>query len=300
VYEANEANETNERTGTDRDDTTPPMMPREMSEAVRPQPQAGTADDEAPPMPTIAAQPNVTAEAASSAPAVSPAPTAAAVAHVAPAADTPTPPSTLPGVVRLTVPSDPRYLCLVREAVGRVARCLGADDETCFQLQLAVDEAVTNVIRHAYGDRHDQPIEMTFEPRGDPSAVPCHGAEGTDTADGSNGSGNGSGNGNGNGHAASNGHAVSNGHAEGPGHPPASGGPCGNGRRPAPIRGKLSLMIGVRDYGRSVDPSTIKSRDLDDFRPGGLGVHIIRSIMDEVEYVPQPGGGMSLRLVKNL
>src|SRR5882672_4511490 len=41
--------------------------------------------------------------------------------------------------------------------------------------------------------------------------------------------------------------------------------------------GRSGLRVVVRDQGRQVDPATIKSRDLSDLRPGGLGVHIIRT-----------------------
>ena len=58
------------------------------------------------------------------------------------------------------------------------------------------------------------------------------------------------------------------------------------------------LEILIRDFGRQIDPSKIKGRDLDDVRPGGLGVHIIYSSMDEVEYSCPSDGGMQLRLVK--
>jgi anti-sigma regulatory factor (Ser/Thr protein kinase) len=54
----------------------------------------------------------------------------------------------------------------------------------------------------------------------------------------------------------------------------------------------------VRDYGRAVDPATIRGRDLSEVRPGGLGVHIIRSIMDEVCYEPAAGGGTRLNMLK--
>ncbi|MFQ5424882.1 MAG: ATP-binding protein [Phycisphaerae bacterium] len=62
--------------------------------------------------------------------------------------------------------------------------------------------------------------------------------------------------------------------------------------------GRRGLSVIVRDRGRQVDPSTIRSRDLDDVRPGGLGVHIIQTVMDEVEYSCPPEGGMQLRMVK--
>lgn len=44
------------------------------------------------------------------------------------------------------------------------------------------------------------------------------------------------------------------------------------------------LMIQVIDYAEKVDLDSIKSRDLEDIRPGGLGVHIIQQVMDSVEY----------------
>lgn len=62
--------------------------------------------------------------------------------------------------------------------------------------------------------------------------------------------------------------------------------------------GSPGLCVVVRDYGRQVDPSTIQGRDLNEIRPGGLGVHIIQTVMDEVEYSCPSGGGMQLRMVK--
>ena len=44
------------------------------------------------------------------------------------------------------------------------------------------------------------------------------------------------------------------------------------------------LEIVLRDSGLKTDPEKIKSRELKDVRPGGLGVHIIKSTMDEVTY----------------
>lgn len=58
------------------------------------------------------------------------------------------------------------------------------------------------------------------------------------------------------------------------------------------------LRIVVEDEARQVDPAQIKSRDLDEIRPGGLGVHIIKEVMDEVSYEKRPGAGMRLTLVK--
>ncbi|MEE9130468.1 MAG: ATP-binding protein [Phycisphaerales bacterium] len=60
------------------------------------------------------------------------------------------------------------------------------------------------------------------------------------------------------------------------------------------------IEIVIEDDAMQVDPDTIRSRDLDDIRPGGLGVHIIREIMDEVSYTRRDPGGMRLTLVKHL
>ena len=62
--------------------------------------------------------------------------------------------------------------------------------------------------------------------------------------------------------------------------------------------GARAYRIDDFHFGRQVDPATIKSRDLDDIRPGGLGVHIIGSVMDQVEYQKAPEAGMMVRMTK--
>ncbi|HWL94298.1 MAG TPA: ATP-binding protein [Phycisphaerae bacterium] len=62
--------------------------------------------------------------------------------------------------------------------------------------------------------------------------------------------------------------------------------------------GRRGIAIEVRDRARQVDPGSICGRNLDDVRPGGLGVHIIRAVMDEAEYSCPEEGGMCLRMVK--
>jgi len=54
----------------------------------------------------------------------------------------------------------------------------------------------------------------------------------------------------------------------------------------------------LRDFGRQVDPAVMKSRNLDDIRPGGLGCFLIRKTFDLVEYTHLPVG-TELRLVKH-
>ena len=54
----------------------------------------------------------------------------------------------------------------------------------------------------------------------------------------------------------------------------------------------------LRDFGEKANVAEIKSRNLDDIRPGGLGVHLIQSVMDEVVYDSRLEIGNQLQLVK--
>ncbi len=63
-------------------------------------------------------------------------------------------------LLRLELPSDPEILCVVRSAVMRLTEEMGFSTEECRGLTRAVDEALANIIRHAYHGRPDQPIEV--------------------------------------------------------------------------------------------------------------------------------------------
>ena len=43
--------------------------------------------------------------------------------------------------------------------------------------------------------------------------------------------------------------------------------------------GEDRIEIRIDDYGNWVDPAKIKSRELDDVKPGGLGVHLMNSVI---------------------
>jgi len=60
-----------------------------------------------------------------------------------------------------------------------------------------------------------------------------------------------------------------------------------------------AIRIVIEDEARQVDPSIIKSRDLENIRPGGLGVHIIKEVMDEAKYEKRERIGMRLTLIKH-
>ncbi|MCU7842876.1 MAG: ATP-binding protein [Candidatus Thiodiazotropha sp. (ex Monitilora ramsayi)] len=60
------------------------------------------------------------------------------------------------------------------------------------------------------------------------------------------------------------------------------------------------LRFLVEDDAPCIDPTCITPRDLTDIRPGGLGVHFIREIMDEVRFSPTGGQGNKLEMIKHL
>ena len=62
--------------------------------------------------------------------------------------------------LKLVVPSDPRFLSIARTAVCEACAICGLPEESCQQVTLALDEALANVIRHAYKNRNDREIEL--------------------------------------------------------------------------------------------------------------------------------------------
>ena len=61
------------------------------------------------------------------------------------------------------------------------------------------------------------------------------------------------------------------------------------------------LIFSLTDYAPAIDPTRIKPRDLDDVRPGGLGTHFIRRVMDDADYLKPPSGrGNLLRMVRRI
>jgi anti-sigma regulatory factor (Ser/Thr protein kinase) len=133
--------------------------------------------------------------------------------------------------LRLDITSEPEQLGPVRERVENWTRDHGWGPHDVHDIVLAVDEALTNVIRHGYQGQPGRPIEIHVKPIRDRR--------------------------------------------------------LGSG-----------LEIAIRDYGRQVPLESICSRDLDDIRPGGLGVHIIKSVMHDACYAHADGGGTRLTMRK--
>jgi len=76
-------------------------------------------------------------------------------------------------LVKLELQSNPEALCLVRATVERAAEVLHFQDAEARAIVRSVDEALANVMRHAYGGRPGLPIEMScrrVEPSGQKAA----------------------------------------------------------------------------------------------------------------------------------
>lgn len=59
------------------------------------------------------------------------------------------------------------------------------------------------------------------------------------------------------------------------------------------------VLLRIRDFAPATDPAKMEPRDLNDVRPGGLGTHFIRAVMDDASFVALPDGeGNLLELVK--
>jgi serine/threonine-protein kinase RsbW len=132
----------------------------------------------------------------------------------------------------LEIESRTERLIAVREFVSSAAREFGFGDEEISKIALAVDEACTNIIKHAY--KYDPGKSITVTVRGR--------------------------------------------HA--------------------------SFEVCVSDTGRGFNPNGVPSPDMKEYlahyRRGGLGMYLMRSLMDNVEYNIQPGMRNEVRLTKIL
>src|SRR4051812_7354403 len=69
-----------------------------------------------------------------------------------------------PVPLRLHVTSEAANLAAVRRAVEAYARAAGFDDAATSDIGLVLNEAMANVIRHAYAGQSGRPIEVDAEP----------------------------------------------------------------------------------------------------------------------------------------
>jgi serine/threonine-protein kinase RsbW len=129
--------------------------------------------------------------------------------------------------VRLTIPAKPEYITLGRLALTALARLRPLPEETVNDLKLALTEACTNSVRHAYEDGPGV-VEIVY-------------------------------------------------HLE-------------------PDR----MIVEVADDGQGFTPEEVAGTKNGDLTEGGLGIAIIRAVVDEVEIGERESGGSRLRFVKFL
>ena len=63
--------------------------------------------------------------------------------------------------LRIELASHPQLMSVVRSAVEKYAEAMGFAEQECRSIILALDETLTNVIRHAYGNATDRQIAVT-------------------------------------------------------------------------------------------------------------------------------------------
>jgi serine/threonine-protein kinase RsbW len=65
--------------------------------------------------------------------------------------------------VRLTIPARAEYITLCRLALTGIARVRGLPEELLADLKLALTEATSNSVRHAYAEDGDGVVEISYE-----------------------------------------------------------------------------------------------------------------------------------------
>src|SRR6058998_2348736 len=73
-------------------------------------------------------------------------------------------------IVRLTIPARPEYIALCRLALTGLARLQPISEELLADLKLALTEATSNSVRHAYSDAGGS-VEISYELYADRLAI---------------------------------------------------------------------------------------------------------------------------------
>ena len=66
--------------------------------------------------------------------------------------------------VTLTLPAEPENVAVIRHVLGAFAEALRLPDDVVEDLRLAVTEACTNVVRHAYPPEQPGSVEISIRP----------------------------------------------------------------------------------------------------------------------------------------
>ena len=75
------------------------------------------------------------------------------------------------GVVALTIPARPEYIALARLALSGLAQVRPVEPETLADLKLALTEACSNSVRHAYREGRSGTVDVRYELDGSQLAV---------------------------------------------------------------------------------------------------------------------------------
>jgi serine/threonine-protein kinase RsbW len=65
--------------------------------------------------------------------------------------------------VRLTIPARAEYITLCRLALTGIGRLRALSDELLADLKLALTEAASNSVRHAYGDKNVGVVDISYQ-----------------------------------------------------------------------------------------------------------------------------------------
>jgi serine/threonine-protein kinase RsbW len=68
-----------------------------------------------------------------------------------------------PVTIRLTIPARAEYITLCRLALTGIARLRELSDELLADLKLALTEAASNSVRHAYGDADVGVVQISYQ-----------------------------------------------------------------------------------------------------------------------------------------
>ena len=69
--------------------------------------------------------------------------------------------------VRLSLPAQPESIPVIRHVLGAFAEALELSPELIEDMRLAVTEACSNVVRHAYDGNESGPIDVVVQPSSD-------------------------------------------------------------------------------------------------------------------------------------
>ena len=68
-----------------------------------------------------------------------------------------------PRIIRLTIPAKAEYITLCRLALAGISQLRDISDETLHDLKLALTEACTNSVRHAYEAGSEGSVQIVYE-----------------------------------------------------------------------------------------------------------------------------------------